>query len=80
MAEHLRPPWTLEQVDALNQYQQDAPMHPFTCPYRDAPNHSDHDERDRAILVATETGWECRDCPYTQDWAHPFMADTAWWD
>lgn len=76
--ETLFAPWTDEQVEALNEYQQVAPMHPFTCARRDR-GHGDHGERDVGILVATNDGWICRDCDYTQNWAHPFMADTSWW-
>jgi hypothetical protein len=25
------------------------------------------------VLVATPRGWICRDCEYTQNWAHDFM-------
>ena len=29
-------------------------------------------------LVATEAGWVCPGCPYTQDWAPTWMADGTW--
>ena len=61
----IRPPWTDDQVAALNAWQH-GPMHPFTC----GGNHAIH-----VILEATTDGWVCPDCPYTQDWAHDFMAD-----
>ncbi len=54
-------PWTPEETTALNRYQQAGWMHPFTCPH----GHGD--------LVATEAGWICEGCSYTQDWAHDFM-------
>lgn len=58
-------PWTPEQVEALNRFQQSGRFHPFTCP-------TAHPEgRD---LVAAEDGWHCPRCPYTQDWAHAFQA------
>jgi hypothetical protein len=62
-------PWDEEQVDALNAYQASGAMHPFTCGNRPHPGNAE------AVLVATPEGWVCRDCDYTQDWAHAFMAD-----
>lgn len=60
-------PWTSEQVAALNRYQTLGVMHPFTCPRRGQDEHySDN-------LVATENGWICQFCGYTQNWAHDFM-------
>lgn len=67
-----RAPWTTEQVAALNRWQA-GPMHPFTC-----FNWGDGSHRwatDLGVLVATEQGWVCPDCNYTQDWAHEFMLD-----
>lgn len=57
-------PFTPEQVEALNKYQEEGRFHPFTC---------GNDSRHRN-LVATTDGWKCLDCGYTQDWAHGFMA------
>lgn len=79
MTSKLLAPWTEEQVEALNEYQRDAPMTPFTCPNRGYSHRFHDDLRDIGVLVATEAGWTCRDCAYTQDWAHPWMADTSWW-
>ena len=66
----LRAPFTPEQVEALNEYQQGGWMHPFTC---------GGTCRERlgieAELVATEAGWVCETCDYTQDWAHPMMIE-----
>lgn len=65
----IRAPFTAEEVEALNAWQQ---RHPFTCGRcRDAsawPLTSQHE------LVATKDGWVCPTCDYTQDWAHDFMA------
>lgn len=48
-------------------------MHPFTC------GGTTGDGRDcRHDLVATEDGWVCPACAYTQNWAHDFMADFSW--
>lgn len=60
-------PWTAEVVDALNSYQRNGVMHPFTCGVD-----SSHGG---GYLLATESGWVCTDCGYRQIWAHGFMAD-----
>jgi hypothetical protein len=58
-------PWTPEQVDALNRYQQAGRFHPFTCP------------EGHGSLTATADGWVCSlgidRCDYTQNWAHEFI-------
>lgn len=64
-------PWTLEQVDALNAWQARGDLHPFTCPADG--NYGSTPHSDRRVLLATETGWVCEMCPYTQRWAHDFM-------
>lgn len=69
----LRAPWTPEQVAALNRFQREGGMHPFTC----GGDHESHH-----VLVATPDGWVCPDrpvCGYTQDWAHWFMARPDTW-
>jgi hypothetical protein len=58
----IRAPWTPTQIDALERFQHQEGVHPFTC-----PEHSDSE------LVATHRGWICRYCDYTQDWANDFM-------
>lgn len=68
-------PWSFEQVDALNTYQKSGIFHPFTCPDRGDDQHNNYAGYDLGALVATRNGWECRDCDYTQDWAHAAMAD-----
>jgi hypothetical protein len=67
-------PFPPEVVEALNRYQQAGQWHPFTCRRR---NESPHGWRwgDKGTLRATEAGWVCDDCDYTQDWAHDFMGD-----
>jgi hypothetical protein len=56
-------PWTQEQVDNLNAFQQMGSFHPFTCGGSNC----------REVLVATSDGWRCPKCDYTQQWAHKFM-------
>lgn len=60
----IKAPWTDEQVAALNAWQANDRVHPFTC----ANDHPDNRE-----LVAHNDGWHCRVCDYRQDWAHDFM-------
>lgn len=65
-------PWTDEQVAALNRFQVESGMHPFTCGgTRFDEKHGDTGWR----LIATRGGWICSGCDYTQDWAHTHMAN-----
>lgn len=61
----LTAPWTPEQVEALNLWQEAGYVHPFMCP--GASGHS------KGRLIAKTDGWHCPTCSYTQDWAHDFM-------
>jgi len=76
-------PWTDEQVEALNQFQASRRMHPFTC---GSGNRTDaaqveavaqHGMNDAVLLVATNDGWVCQACDYTQTWAHGFMVEVG---
>lgn len=58
--------FTKDQVESLNGYQNCGRWHPFTCPCG------------AGSLTATENGWICDSCDYTQDWAHQFMVDWSW--
>jgi hypothetical protein len=60
----VKAPWTAEQVDTLNRFQNLGYVHEFTCG-------NDH-EGSRA-LVATRAGWICPNCDYRQDWANEAM-------
>lgn len=64
-------PWTPEQVDQLNKWQQAEYVCPFSC--------KNEHLCDNDILIATTEGWECPEqkCGYKQNWAHDFMADPA---
>lgn len=56
-------PWSKEQVDALNYFQESGVWHPFTS------------ESGRT-LIATEDGWiEEPGGRVVQTWAHAFMTD-----
>lgn len=74
MTDLIRAPWTTEEVAALNRFQREGGMHPFTCGH-------EHPAHPNAILEATPKGWRCfvLDCEYEQDWAHAFMADPNAW-
>lgn len=70
--------FTPKQVESLNEYQKKGYMHPFTC---GSGRRCDKDHLDgEGILVATEDGWICPFCDYTQNWAHGFMMDWSWKD
>lgn len=81
--EHIYAPWNQDQIASLNAYQKSCCMHPFTC----GNNRGDQAHREYAakqedidwgILTATENGWVCPVCGYTQNWAHTFMGNWAW--
>ena len=59
------PPWSDEQIAALNTWQRLGVVHPFTCPV----------EGHRADLVAHEDGWHCPQCDYRQTWAPAVMLE-----
>jgi len=58
-------PWSDEQVEILNAYQNNSRLHEHTCL-------NDHGDLSRT-LIATNNGWICPNCDYTQDWAHSFV-------
>jgi hypothetical protein len=67
--------FTPSEVKSLNEYQKARVMHPFTC----GGNRTDEKHLDgEGILVATEDGWICPYCDYTQNWAHDFMKNGSW--
>jgi hypothetical protein len=74
-------PWSSEEVEALNEWQQAGQFHPFTCgnDRGDAAHLAYRAEHggDLGQLVASASGWHCPACGYRQDWAHAFMASRA---
>lgn len=64
------PPWSADQVAALNRWQHTDRVHPFTCPEHAAPDHAGH-----PVLRATTAGWVCDACDYRQDWAWQAMTE-----
>ena len=63
--ELINAPFTPDQVNTLNAYQDLGITHPYTCALR-----SQH-PGEEGILIATTKGWKCPEdkCEYTQDWA-----------
>ncbi len=55
-------PWTEKQIDALEKYQENQYVHPYTC----LCGYS---------LVPTVDGWECEECSYTQEWFYEESLD-----
>jgi hypothetical protein len=71
-------PFTPEQVHALNRWQKNDRVHPFTCGNErmDAAHtkyQAEHPDQDFGQLVATAEGWLCPVCSFRQHWAHDFM-------
>lgn len=59
----IKAPFTQDQVNHINEFQESGIVHEFTCP------------NDRSILFASQTGLGCPVCDYEQDWVHDVMAD-----
>ena len=81
-AKQIKAPFTAEQVKALNDFQH-GPWHPFTCGTVGCHQTIKLKNYDRPFevsttLIATEAGWICPNCDYTQNWAWDFMADPYW--
>jgi hypothetical protein len=71
------PPWTDEQVNKLNEWQACDWVHEFTCGNDADPNFVLSHEVLGKTLVASNDGWHCLSCGYTQTWAHDFMLKGA---
>ncbi len=69
--DHSYAPWLPEEVRILNINQISGDVHPFTCVNRNDGTH--RWTIDLGALIATEAGWICLDCDYTQDWCHDFQ-------
>lgn len=74
MDTRIEAPWSDLTVERLNAYQGQTNTHPFTCRNRNDGNHVEtRPQTDLGQLVATNAGWVCLDCDYTQNWAHSGM-------
>ncbi len=69
----IKAPFTEDQVDKLNDYQESERGHPFTCCGED--NCRRPLKFNNGILIATTEGWICPCGKYKQDWAHKFMTE-----
>ncbi len=59
-------PWTSEEVDNINEYQQSNSFLPFVCPARH-------------ILKARTEGFYCSACPqFSLNWTYPWVLDLFW--
>jgi hypothetical protein len=66
-------PWTQDQIDSLNKYQESRAFHPFTGRNDLAP------DGEEDILIATTGGWNSQyDPSYQQDWAWETMTNWEW--
>ena len=61
-------PFSAETVTRLNEFQAGAIWNPVRCGNAGCGR----------ALVATEAGWRCPRCSYTQNWAEAWMADGTW--
>ena len=61
-------PWSQDQVNSLNAFQRSKKVHPYTC----------GGDGCREVLVATQGGWVCSKCEYTQNHATDFTANWVW--
>ncbi len=82
-------PFTTEQVDSINGYQEASVGHPYTCSHcRDEEaqqlrqKHPNNLERwalrSQHLLVARQEGLVCPECGRVQISAHSFLADGSW--
>ena len=71
-------PFTPEQVEQLNLFQQAGRFHPFTCYSSGPPDRCERRlQKSDGELTATLEGWVCACGFYTQQWAHDFMAQPS---
>jgi hypothetical protein len=66
--------FTPDEVKSLNAFQRVGVRHPYTCVRGRDQNHLDGE----GVLLATEHGWICLYCEYTQDGASEFMKNWKW--
>lgn len=78
MKNKVEAPWTDEQVRRLNDFQNSGAFHPFTCPEQREVSHNKGEAHKDTDLIATNDGWVCPECDYTQNWAHKGMLETDW--
>lgn len=64
MSKKIEAPWTKQQVEGLQRYQENDFYHEYTCGGEDCGS----------TLVPTINGWVCQFCNYKQDWAHAWSS------
>lgn len=73
-------PFSSKAVQALNTFQTHTSGgfmgHPYTCANRGDGHHGE-EGGDLGVLIATEAGWVCPHCSYTQLTAHKMMAESV---
>jgi hypothetical protein len=76
----LEAPFTQEQVDKINKWQNSWDYHPFTCCSPEeieeclrANKQGKTFEENEGLLIATLDGFVCPCSKYTQDWCYEFM-------
>ena len=74
--EKINAPFTDEQVEKLNEFQNEGKMHPFTCCSPSNINKCMRRKRvNEGLLIATNEGWVCPCGKIKQSWAWAFMAE-----
>lgn len=72
--EKLTTPFSNEQVENLNKFQQSGMFHPFTCCSAGSAEKCERrNGLSEGVLIATPEGWVCPCGEYKQNWAHDFM-------
>lgn len=70
MSNIIKAPWSLQEIENLNRFQNSNRFHPYTC---GSDNRMDKNHSNGGILIATTEGWICSGCTYTQDWCLDIM-------
>ena len=72
-------PFSADQVESLNAFQESEYVHPYTCRSPACPAASWADEDDWLPMAADTDGLHCIDgCRRVQTWAHAWTADWSW--
>lgn len=71
---NIEAPFTQEQVDCINRFQQSSQFHPFTCCGDDIPECQRSSGENQGILIANTDGLICPCSKYKQDWVTEYMS------
>ncbi len=72
--EKITAPFSEDQVNALNHYQEHTNFHPFTCWGVGCKKLY---QNNGGKLMATPEGWICPCAEFKQDWAYKIMTEPA---